>query len=143
MAFGQFGTFDTPMQPIAEINTTPLVDVMLVLLVIFMLAAPLMTHAIRLDLPRGAAPSMVTEQPPISISIDATGQFFWDGVPLVDVNELRTRLTTAGREASDTEIQLHADQQVRYNLIAELLAEAQQAGIRKIGFVMAPRNAAR
>jgi biopolymer transport protein ExbD len=82
MAFGGFDDRDGPMRPMAEINTTPLVDVMLVLLVIFIITAPLLTHAIRLDLPKaGAAPSSATPAT-VVVSIDAQGRVFWDDAPL-------------------------------------------------------------
>lgn len=139
MAFGRMARQPDPA-PIAEINITPLVDVMLVLVVIFILAAPLLATAIRLDLPRteGAAP--LNPSPAITLLIDATGQVFWDDQPL-SLLALEARLQDVGQDAPDTEVQLRADAQVPYGKVVEVMGAAHQAGLHRIGFVAQPVTA--
>jgi biopolymer transport protein ExbD len=143
MAFGGFDSKDGPMRPMAEINTTPLVDVMLVLLVIFIITAPLLTHAIRLDLPSAQAPVSAETPETVTVSIDAKEALFWNDAPLADVQALRERLTGIAQRTPQPELHLRADQQVRYQRIAEVMAAAQQAGVTKIGFVTDPKPAPR
>jgi biopolymer transport protein ExbD len=142
MAFGGFDTRNGPMQPMAEINTTPFVDVMLVLLVVFIITAPLLTHAIRLDLPGAQAPVSAQKPETITVSIDAQGRLFWNDSPLADTAALSERLAQAAPRQPQPELHLRADRQVRYQQVAEVMAAAQQAGIARIGFVTDPRAAA-
>ncbi|MBF5004510.1 ExbD/TolR family protein [Diaphorobacter caeni] len=123
--------------PPAEINMVPLIDVMLVLLVIFMVTAPLITHAVKLDLPH-ASSAPVTAADKVALSIDAAGQTFWDGKPLTP-EELKVRLVELGRSAPGTELHLYADESTRYAVLAGLMAEASSAGLAKIGFVSVPK----
>ena len=133
MAFGRLSSRpgDTPM---SEINVTPLVDVMLVLLVIFILTAPLMTSAIRLDLPQsegaesGAAPQAVV------LVVDAQGQWFLNDQPIAE-NALREQLAKAARRNPLTELELRADASVPYGRVVEAMGMAQKAGLTRIGFV--------
>jgi biopolymer transport protein ExbD len=125
--------------PMAEINMTPLIDVMLVLLVIFIITAPLFTHAIRLDLPQVAAePAQQTPQT-VTLSIDAAGKLYWNAQP-ISRDELRARFNTAGKapEAQQPELQLRAARETRYEVIAQVMGAAQQAGLARIGFVTEP-----
>ncbi len=142
MAFGGFDTRDGPMRPMAEINTTPLVDVMLVLLVIFIITAPLLTHAIRLDLPSAQAPVSAERPETITLSIDARERLFWNDAPLADAQALRERLQQAAGRTPQPELHLRADREVRYQRIAEVMAAAQQAGVTRIGFVTDPKAVA-
>ena len=142
MAFGGFDTRDGPMRPMAEINTTPLVDVMLVLLVIFIITAPLLTHAIRLDLPSAQAPVSAEKIATITLSIDARERLFWNDAPLADAQALRERLQQAAGRTPQPELHLRADREVRYQRIAEVMAAAQQAGVTRIGFVTDPKAVA-
>ncbi|RPH46641.1 MAG: biopolymer transporter ExbD [Burkholderiales bacterium] len=139
MAFGGFDSKDGPMRPMAEINTTPLVDVMLVLLVIFIITAPLLTHAIRLDLPSAQAPVSAETPETVTVSIDGKEALFWNDTPLADADALRERLAQLAQRSPQPELHLRADQQVRYQRIAEVMSAAQQAGVTKIGFVTDPR----
>ena len=136
MAFGGLEKRQTAA-PMAEINMTPLIDVMLVLLVIFIITAPLFTHAIRLDLPKvAAAPARQTPQT-ISLSIDAAGKIYWNGNVLT-LDQMRTRFVEAGKAAEQPEIQLRAERSTRYEVIAQVMGAAQQAGLERIGFVTDP-----
>jgi biopolymer transport protein ExbD len=139
MAFGGFDSRSGPMQPMNEINTTPMVDVMLVLLVIFIITAPLLTHAIRLDLPQAQAPSSPERPETVTLSIDAEGGLFWNDQPLAGDAALRERLAAATATTPQPELHLRADRETRYQRIAEVLSAAQQAGIERIGFVTDPR----
>jgi len=139
MAFGGFESRDQTMRPMAEINTTPLVDVMLVLLVIFIITAPLLTHAIRLELPNAQAPATPETVETITLSIDADGALFWNDAPVGDLAALHERLAQAAGRQPAPELQLRADAQVRYQRIAEVMSAAQQAGVTRIGFVTDPR----
>jgi len=143
MAFGGFDSREGPMRPMAEINTTPLVDVMLVLLVIFIITAPLLTHAIRLDLPSAQAPVSTEVPETVTVSIDAKEQLFWNDAPLADVQALRERLAGIAQRTPQPELHLRADQQVRYQRITEVMSAAQSAGVTKIGFVTDPKPAPR
>ena len=139
MAFGGFDSRNGSMQPMAEINTTPLVDVMLVLLVVFIITAPLLTHAIRLDLPTAKAPTATERPETVTVSIDAAGRLFWNDAPLADAAALRERLAEAATGEPQPELHLRADREVRYQLLAEVMSAAQEAGIGRIGFVTDPR----
>lgn len=130
--------------PMAEINMTPLIDVMLVLLVIFIITAPLFTHAIRLDLPKVAADAVQQTPQTVTLSIDAAGKVYWNAQP-VSLDELRKRFTDAGKqpEAQQPELQLRAARETRYDVIAQVMGAAQQAGLARLGFVTEPPPAAR
>ena len=136
MAFGRLERTAAP-QPMSDINITPLVDVMLVLVVIFLLTAPLLASAIRLDLPRadgstpGAAPASVT------VVLDPTGQVFVNDQPL-DEAALVQRFTSLAAQSRATEVQLRADAAVPYGRVVQVLGAAQQAGLSRIGFVTEP-----
>jgi biopolymer transport protein ExbD len=141
MPFGGFERHGGTHQPMAEINVTLLVDVMLVLLVIFIITAPLLSYAIRLDLPNEAAPAADVTPATIKLSIDADGLIYWDA-DIVSDDQLRARLTAAGQQSTAPEVHLRADKATRYERIAFVLATAQQAGLLKIGFVTEPATAA-
>ena len=136
MAFGRLERTSGP-QPMGEINMTPLIDVMLVLLVIFMITAPLMTSALKLELPRaeGAQPSEAPQS--ISLSLDAQGQLYLGEDP-VDEAVARERVAEAARLNPQTEVQLRADRSVPYGRVAELIGLVQKAGLNRIGFVAEP-----
>ncbi|MBB5401106.1 ExbD/TolR family protein [Paraburkholderia youngii] len=136
MAFGGLEKKQTAA-PMAEINMTPLIDVMLVLLVIFIITAPLFSHAIRLDLPKvAAAPARQTPQT-ISLSIDGAGKLYWNGKPIT-LAQMRVQFAEAGKQADRPDIQLRAERSTRYEVIAQVMGAAQQAGLERIGFVTDP-----
>jgi biopolymer transport protein TolR len=133
MAFGRLERNPGAM-PMSEINMTPLIDVMLVLLVIFIITAPLMTSSLKLDLPKteGARPSDAPAY--IALAVDAQGRFFV-GDDAVDKSQLMLRVREAAARDAQTEVQLRADQQVPYGRVAELIGLLQDAGLTRIGFV--------
>jgi biopolymer transport protein TolR len=136
MAFGRLErtTGDPPM---SEINVTPLVDVMLVLVVIFIITAPLLASSIRLDLPKaegtqpGDAPKFLT------LVVDKAGQSFLNDKP-VTPEQLATQLAAAAKQNPETEIQLRADQGVAYGKVVEVMGLVHKAGLSRIGFVAEP-----
>jgi len=130
-----FGSFDKgPGAPMAEINTTPLVDVMLVLLVVFIITAPLLTNSVKLDLPQAAAAEHQDKPEQIRLSIAADGGVFWNDQP-VSREALAARFSAAVQANPKVELNLRADKSVRYELVATTLAAAQQSGVSRIGFV--------
>src|ERR1700739_4942910 len=140
MAFGGLEKKQTA-PPMGDINMTPLIDVMLVLLVIFIITAPLLTHAIRLDLPKVAsAPARETPQT-ITLSIDDAGRLYWDGKPS-SLEAVRASLVAAGKAPQQPEIHLRAARATRYDVIAQVMGAAQQAGLERIGFVTEPPSGA-
>ena len=136
MAFGRLER-RTEAQPMSEINVTPLVDVMLVLLVIFMLTAPLLTSAVRLDFPSAEAPPAASAPVALTLSLNAKGELFLSDRP-VTPEQLRQRLQAAARANPETELQLRADQALAYGKVVEVMALAQKAGLSHIGFVAQP-----
>jgi biopolymer transport protein ExbD len=132
-----FGSFDDKagLTPMAEINTTPLVDVMLVLLVIFIITAPLFHQAVPIDLPKVDAAKLDDKPVVIQLAIDEQGQVFWNGEAL-HRDALPMRLEAA--RADNPELHLRADRGTRYERVANVMAAAQRAGIVKIAFVTEP-----
>ena len=133
MAFGRLERSGTP-QPMSDINMTPLIDVMLVLLVIFIITAPLMSSSLRLDLPKatGAQPSSAPQF--VTVAVDLAGQMFWGDQP-VTVADLTVKVRETAQRNPATEVQLRADKRVPYGRIAELIGLVQAAGLSRIGFV--------
>ncbi|MFZ9297549.1 MAG: ExbD/TolR family protein [Hylemonella sp.] len=132
MAFARFGR-SPGAQPMSEINMTPLIDVMLVLLVIFMLTAPLLAPALRLDLPRAEGGQVQAAPQVLQVALDATGQAYLDEQPIA-METLRLRLLELGPQAAQAELQLRADAAVPYGQVVAVLDAAQQAGIVRIAF---------
>ena len=121
----------------SEINMTPLIDVMLVLLVIFIITAPLLASSIKLDLPKTDAAQLGQAPKFVTLAVDAGGQAYLNDVPLApDALALRLR-ETASRDP-ETEVQLRADAAVPYGRIVEVMGAAQKAGLNRIGFVANP-----
>ena len=136
-----FGTFDSGGgQPMAEINTTPLVDVMLVLLVIFIITAPLLTHAIKLDLPQADASRAPETVDTITLSIDPAGGLYWNNEPVADLDSLSLRLAEAAVATPKPDLHLRAHNLTPYERIAQVMSAAQRAGMNSIGFVTNPAS---
>ena len=128
-------------QPMSEINTTPLVDVMLVLLVIFIITAPLLTHAVKIDLPQATSQPLPDKPEVISLTIDADGRIYWNDVPLVQdgsQGELKQKLLQIADQKPQPELNIRADKETRYQILAEVMAAAQNTGVTKLGFVSEP-----
>jgi len=117
-----------------EINTTPLVDVMLVLLIIFIITIPVMNHAVKLDLPRAASQPNDVKPQTISLSIDAEGTIFWNGEAMNEA-ELSTRIADAAKTEPQPELHLHAARTTQYEKVAQVMSAAQAGGLTKMGFV--------
>ena len=132
MSFGRLERAPTP-QPMSDINMTPLIDVMLVLLVIFIVTAPLLTSSLKLDLPRTEAGKPSDAPAFVSLAIDAEGRVFLGDQPVADA-ELVARVREAARGDASTEVQLRADRRVPYGRVAELIGWVQQGGLARIGF---------
>ena len=139
MAFGRLERTTGP-QPMSDINMTPLIDVMLVLLVIFMITAPLMASSLKLDLPRTDA-AVPNDAPQfIAVALDPQGRFYF-GEEQLGAAEFTARVTNAARKNPQTEVQLRADKTVPYGRVAELIGIVQKAGLTRIGFVAEPASA--
>jgi len=136
MAFGGFNKGGEGA-PMAEINMIPLIDVMLVLLVIFIITAPLLTNAVKINLPTANSAPNITKPDHVSISINAAGVTYWNG-EVVNRTELENRLQAAGKKEPQPELHLHADKTTQYQVIAEVMAASARAGLQKLGFVSQP-----
>ncbi|WP_027823779.1 ExbD/TolR family protein [Laribacter hongkongensis] len=136
MAFGSFSR--DSHAPMAEINTTPLVDVMLVLLVVFIVTAPLLTHSVAVALPRASAEQHVDRPEAIRLTLDTTGQLFWNDAPL-ELDALPERLRASVAVTPDVSVQLRADRDTRYDTVAQVMAAARSAGVERLGFITEAR----
>ncbi|WP_347987746.1 biopolymer transporter ExbD [Methylomonas sp. AM2-LC] len=140
MAFGSFEQNKTGGHTLAEINMIPLIDVMLVLLVIFMITAPMMTHAVKIDLPKATSQAQQsTSVKPIELAIDSNGQLFWNKESM-NREQLQQRLQSLDKQADGPEVHICADRNVAYHFIAETLADLANVGVSRIGFVSEPEK---
>jgi len=134
-----FGSFDrkTSSQPMAEINMVPLIDVVLVLLVIFIVTAPLLTNVVKLDLPKATSAADIQKPEKVEFAIDANGALYWKGERITR-EEAIVRFAEEGRKRPQPEVYLRADQNVPYRYVAETLADASKGGLSKVAFVSEP-----
>ncbi len=132
MGFGSFGRDEAA--PMAEINTTPLVDVMLVLLVVFIVTAPVMTHAVRVELPKATTSVVQQQKPPIRLTLQADGTLLDEQTPIAS-STLDARFGLAFAADPQTEVHIYADKTVQYERIAQTMAAAQRAGLTRIGLM--------
>jgi biopolymer transport protein ExbD len=134
-----FGSFDrkTSSQPMAEINMVPLIDVVLVLLVIFIVTAPLLTNVVKLDLPKATSAADIQKPEKVEFAIDANGALYWKGERITR-EEAVARFAEEGRKRPQPEVYLRADQNVPYRYVAETLADASKGGLSKVAFVSEP-----
>lgn len=139
MSFGRLERTQSS-KPMSDINMTPLVDVMLVLVVIFIITAPLMTSAIKLDLPRTEAAKPVATPKFVAIVVDKSGQIFLND-QVTSLTQLTESLTKTAQLSKDTEVQLRADEAVPYGKVVEIMGVAQKAGLNRIGFVTESKSA--
>ncbi|MGH8582689.1 MAG: ExbD/TolR family protein [Gammaproteobacteria bacterium] len=136
-----FGSFESSARktPMAEINTTPLVDVMLVLLIIFIITAPLLTHAVKIDLPEASSQPNPDKPDIVTLAIDADGSLYWNDQP-INEGELEARLMSAAGQKPQPELHLRADRTTVYERLAKVMSTAQNAGIERMGFVTLPEE---
>lgn len=134
-----FGTQDDTDEVMNEINMTPLVDVMLVLLIIFIITVPVMKHSVNIDLPRASNQQELVKPETLRLSVDADGSYFIDDTKILD-DQLAPRLQAAAAQNPQPDLHIRGDKAVRYERVAQAMAAAQQAGLRKIGFITEPKN---
>ncbi len=134
-----FGTQDDTDEVMNEINMTPLVDVMLVLLIVFIITVPVMKHSVNVDLPRATSTPQDAKPDAIRLSVDENGDYFWNE-QRVPEDELLPRLQAEAAREPQPELHLRGDRDARYERVAQALAAAQQSGLRKIGFVTEPKT---
>jgi len=132
-----FGTQDDADEVMNEINMTPLVDVMLVLLIIFIITVPVMKHAVPVDLPRASNEREVVKPETIRLSVTADGKYHWNETAISD-EELEPRLQAEARKDPQPDLHIRGDKDVRYERVAQAMSAAQRSGVRKIGFVTDP-----
>lgn len=136
MAMGSFSNQHN-QAPTAEINMTPMVDVMLVLLIIFIITAPLMTHSVKVDLPRASSTPTPEKPMTLQVSITAANAVFV-GAERVNSEALESRFREAVAQDAQVEMHLRADRDTRYEAVADTMSAARRAGLTRIGFVTAP-----
>ncbi len=135
-----FGTQDDTDEVMNEINMTPLVDVMLVLLIIFIITVPVMQHSVNIELPRASNAVQQSKPETLRLSVDAAGNYFLGEAAVSDA-ELPARLQAAAAQTPQPDLHIRGDKSVRYERVAQAMAAAQQAGLRKIGFITEPGSA--
>ena len=135
MSFGN--SFEDDSVSMSEINMTPLVDVMLVLLIIFIITIPVINHSVKIDLPRAANQANQVKPQTINIAIDTDGKVYWNGF-VIDDAAMKTRIAEAARTDPQPELHLRADRNTRYERVAQVMAAAQSGGLSKIGFITDP-----
>lgn len=137
MSFGSFDRGNSSNQTNAEINMVPLIDVMLVLLVIFLITAPLLTHSISVQLPQASAQAVEKESVSLDLAITAEGLLYLDNEPVV-LEELTETLQPMSLEDPQPEIRIRADEETRYELLAQVMSRAKASGLTRLGFVTRP-----
>ena len=133
-----FGTQDETDDVMNEINMTPLVDVMLVLLIIFIITVPVMKHSVNIDLTRASSSPQDSKPETIRLSVDAKGQYYWNE-QLVAEKDLESRLGAEAAKQPQPELHIRGDKETRYEFVAQAMAAAQRSGLRKIGFITEPK----
>ena len=136
MAFGGFSP-DSERAPLSEINMVPLIDVMLVLLIVFMITAPLLTHSVNIDLPQANSQPDTARPDIVTLAVDGNGRLYWNDEAIA-ADELPARLAASAARKPQPELQLRADRDTRYQVLAGLMSSARTAGIEKLGFVTRP-----
>ncbi len=137
MAFG--GDLNDGDDMVSEINMTPLVDVMLVLLIIFIITVPVITHSVKLDLPRAENTPNIVKPETVNLSVTVDGSVFWNDEKL-EPQQLEQRLQEAAAREPQPEIYIRGDRKVEYENIAKVMASVQRSGLLKLGFVTEPGN---
>jgi biopolymer transport protein ExbD len=136
MAFGKLSD-DSGGQPQSEINMIPLIDVMLVLLIVFMITAPLLSNAVKVDLPQASSSPEDIKNDDIKLALKASGELFWSG-EAISREELELRLQNAAKQQPVPELHIHADRNLDYGKVADIMALSSRTGVSKIAFVSEP-----
>ncbi|MCB1936136.1 MAG: biopolymer transporter ExbD [Nitrosomonas sp.] len=136
MAFGSMNS-SGQQAPMAEINVVPLVDVMLVLLIIFIITAPLLTHSVKIDLPKAESTPNITQPEHVEFAIREDGSLFWNGEPVL-LEQLTDRFAVVVAQEPKTELHIRADKHAHYEYVAKVMSKAAAAGIARIGFITDP-----
>ena len=131
-----FSTGNESGGPMAEINVTPLVDVMLVLLIIFMITAPLMSHKVKVELPKATLAEKPESKPvpPITLAVTQEGNMFWNDQP-ISLGQLESRLSVEAQKTPQPSINVRGDRTTKYRTVAEVVRIAQAQGMRRVGFI--------
>ena len=133
---------NTDGEPMMEINTTPLIDVMLVLLVIFIITAPLLSHSIKINVPQASSQPVEQEPKTIDLAVDAQGQMFWNEQPVTS-DDLTRRFAAEAALDPQPELRIRADLNTRYETLAQVMSSAKAAGLKRLGFITRPGSSAR
>ena len=136
MAMGSLSDADDDFNP--EINTTPLVDVMLVLLIIFIITIPVMNHSVKIELPQASNQPNETKPENVNLAIDAEGKVYWNS-EIIDMTQLDARIAAAALGKPQPELHLRVERTTQYEKVAQVMAAAQTGGLSKIGFVTDPQ----
>ncbi len=136
MAIGSFNS-RSHQAPLADMNVVPLVDVMLVLLVIFIVTAPLLTHSVKIDLPKASSSANITKPEHIEFGIRESGELHWNGEKLT-LTDLAPRFAAAAKQQPQPELHIRADRNARYEIVAVVMSAAARGGLTRIGFVTDP-----
>ena len=131
------GTQEDSEAMMSEINMIPFIDVMLVLLIIFIITVPVIKHAVNIDLPRASNEKVLDKPENVRLSVDAQGAYYWNESKIEDT-DFQQRLSDTAAQEPQPELHIRGDKDVRYERVAQAMAAAQRAGIRKIGFVTEP-----
>ncbi|TEA74253.1 ExbD/TolR family protein [Allopusillimonas ginsengisoli] len=136
MAFGSFNS-KAGSHTVNEINMVPLIDVMLVLLVIFIITAPLLSHSIKINVPQASAQPVEQEPKAIDLAVDADGAMFWNETP-ISPEALKLQFATEAKQDPQPELRIRADLNTRYEVLARIMSEAKGAGLKRLGFITRP-----
>lgn len=137
MSFGSFDSQKGSSQTLSEINMVPLIDVMLVLLVIFMITAPLLSHSIQINLPQASSTPVKQDPVIIDVAIDGQGFMFWNEEPIDHVS-LESRFLAQAQLDPQPELRIRADLNTRYEVLAQIMGSAKSAGLTRLGFITRP-----
>jgi biopolymer transport protein ExbD len=130
-----FGSRSGELDVVVDINTTPLIDVMLVLLIMLIITIPVQTHAVKLDMPTGSPPTALVKPEVVTVDVDFDGTVLWNGQTLPDRRSLEANLEAIANQATQPEVHLRPNKLVTYEHVAAVLASAQRLGVTKIGLV--------
>ncbi|WP_028358137.1 ExbD/TolR family protein [Brackiella oedipodis] len=137
MAFGGLNSNKSSFGTVSEINMVPLIDVMLVLLIIFIITAPLMAHSIVIDVPKASTEAIKEEPKKVDLAIDDSGNIFWDENP-ISMEELEAKMADISKEDPQPDLRIRADKDSRYEILAQIMAKAKLSGLKKLNFVTSP-----